>query len=269
MNPTDNTRYPRGGDTLWTDGSVASGVFNIEFFGVDEPAGVVANVTGAQAAAQAGTLTARGAGDAALTGAQAASQVGAPIGRGAGRSSAVGVQAESQAGTLTAVGAASATATVAGVQASALAGIVTAREGGVTPEPAPPRFGGGSKKRRMRESLPAYADVVIPHQPVLSVPAVATVSGAGASSAAGTVRAAGTISAKASIGGATSRAVCEPAVALGGVRVKIGSVVIGAHKASAALRSVPAVASCGVVGAKGLGFTDAELLALVGFLEAA
>jgi hypothetical protein len=33
VSPTYNTRYPRGGDTLWTDGSVASGVVNLEFFG--------------------------------------------------------------------------------------------------------------------------------------------------------------------------------------------------------------------------------------------
>lgn len=33
MNPTYNTRYPRGGDALWADGSVASGVINGEFFG--------------------------------------------------------------------------------------------------------------------------------------------------------------------------------------------------------------------------------------------
>jgi hypothetical protein len=37
VNPTFNTRYPRGGDALWTDGSVASGVVNLEFFGADDP----------------------------------------------------------------------------------------------------------------------------------------------------------------------------------------------------------------------------------------
>ena len=45
MNPTFNTRYPRGGDALWTDGSVASGVINAEFFGVEAPANVEASVT--------------------------------------------------------------------------------------------------------------------------------------------------------------------------------------------------------------------------------
>jgi hypothetical protein len=45
VNPTFNTRYPRGGDALWTDGSVASGVINAEFFGVEAPANVEASVT--------------------------------------------------------------------------------------------------------------------------------------------------------------------------------------------------------------------------------
>jgi len=38
VSATFNTRYPRGGAALWTDGSVASGVVNLEFFGAPAPA---------------------------------------------------------------------------------------------------------------------------------------------------------------------------------------------------------------------------------------
>jgi hypothetical protein len=256
------TRYPRGGSNQWIGPSPGAVVLRAEFFGA-EPSGVVANITGAQVAAQAGTLVARGVADATLTGAQATAQAGAPIGRGAGSASVSGTQAQAQAGTLTAVGASAATAEVEGAQVTVRAGNVTAREGGVTPEPAPRRFGGGRKKWRMPAMAPSIPSIYTPPTEPVPVPARVAIPSAAAFTVAGKLFARGAHSAKARIVGAAAAGAALEIKASGRARIMIKAAVIGANPATAGMVGAQASALPVQLKAKGLGFSDAELAAIL------
>jgi hypothetical protein len=97
VNPTFNTRYPRGGDALWTDGSVASGVVNLEFFGAPEVAGVTGTLAATEAAdglSASGTVT---SGASPVVGALASTE-GADVAAAAGLVLVRGTLASTEAG---------------------------------------------------------------------------------------------------------------------------------------------------------------------------
>jgi len=221
-------------------GSFDSGAFDSGAFDTGA-SGVIANITSAQAAAQAGTLAATGEASAALSGAQAATQSGIFSASGSALASLSGAEVVAQAGQI----------------------------GGQPTPDTGQRFGGGRKKWRRPAMAAAIPSLYIPPEIPLPVPATARVQSAAAFTTSGKLFARGHHSAKAKISGATSSGAAMGIKAVGQAKIMIKAAVVGAYGNTAAIQGAQAVSNLSQVKAKGLGFSDAELIALADLLAEA
>lgn len=257
----NKTGFPRGGSAAWLGDGAGAVTLRDEFFGAPNGA-ATAVVTGAECAAQAGHLAVTGSASATSPGSQAQTIAGVVGAAGSALAQAAGVEAEALAGVVSAAAGVPATAIVVGVQAVTHAGQVTATTGGIVPVVS----GGGPRRRGDRPRFLGR----IPDPPKVRISAVAHIFTASCECGAGAVGADGKRSAKARMAGVGVGSNVTAIKAAGMARVQVNSAVIGARPITAVVRGVGIRAEHNEIKAEGLGFTDAEIAALMtAYAEAA
>jgi hypothetical protein len=227
---SDYEKLPRGGADAWDQGP-GGALLTGEFFGAGGDS-ATATVTGAAADALAGTVEATGAG-----------QVLSPS-----------AEAQSAAGELSGTGLA--IAGVMGAAAAAQAGVVTANGGGVIPfVPS----GGGPR----RQERPKFLGELFQQKPKLRIAAAATLPSAEVQAVAGEIAARGAKSARIRLVSSSASAGLAAVKAVGMARVSIKAAVIGARPNTAVVHGASITTAANETKASGLGFSDAELAALI------